>query len=290
MLPCRNPRTIVSTSCGLALAEQAGTDAGRVAPSRFWFIAGHVALDFVNTELVHGGALVDQLPTDADLAAWVWASSLGRRYGRPREITRAVFAESIELRRVLRAGFGSLIAGRPVPDLTVATLNDILRTGPGAALRRGGDGSLAFGLRVRLDVDSRPIPWLIADAAARLIADAARERATDPAAGRLRRCAGGDCAMVFLDTSRSRTRRWCSMERCGNRNKVAAHSARARLLRPARAPDRSPDGDAAGGSARGPSATEAIAVPGSARQVEGVDDGAQLGGAARPGSQAESGE
>jgi predicted RNA-binding Zn ribbon-like protein len=45
----------------------------------------------------------------------------------------------------------------------------------------------------------------------------------------LRRCANHDtCVLMFLDTSRSHTRRWCSMELCGNRSKVAAHDARSR--------------------------------------------------------------
>jgi hypothetical protein len=32
--------------------------------------------------------------------------------------------------------------------------------------------------------------------------------------------------VLYLDTTRSGTRRWCSMRRCGNRAKVRAHRAR----------------------------------------------------------------
>ncbi|WP_146058342.1 CGNR zinc finger domain-containing protein, partial [Streptomyces sp. SM9] len=39
----------------------------------------------------------------------------------------------------------------------------------------------------------------------------------------LRRCAGQDCPLVYLDTSRGRRRRWCSGETCGNRERVARH-------------------------------------------------------------------
>ncbi|WP_374009650.1 CGNR zinc finger domain-containing protein [Leifsonia sp. LS-T14] len=46
--------------------------------------------------------------------------------------------------------------------------------------------------------------------------------------GRIRECSADDCRLVYLDTSRSGTRRWCSMQRCGNRAKVRAHRARAR--------------------------------------------------------------
>jgi predicted RNA-binding Zn ribbon-like protein len=47
-----------------------------------------------------------------------------------------------------------------------------------------------------------------------------------PRGARLRRCEGSRCSLLFVDTSRSGRRRWCSMERCGNRAKVAAHRRR----------------------------------------------------------------
>jgi len=44
---------------------------------------------------------------------------------------------------------------------------------------------------------------------------------------RIRTCAADDCDLVFYDESRSNNRRWCSMQRCGNRAKVRAHRTRA---------------------------------------------------------------
>ncbi len=49
--------------------------------------------------------------------------------------------------------------------------------------------------------------------------------AQDPT-DRIRECAADDCDLVFYDESRSNNRRWCSMQRCGNRAKVRAHRAR----------------------------------------------------------------
>ncbi|MFE7130281.1 CGNR zinc finger domain-containing protein [Streptomyces sp. NPDC057638] len=49
---------------------------------------------------------------------------------------------------------------------------------------------------------------------------------TGPHAHRVRVCAAHDCQLLFADTSRPGRRRWCSMERCGNREKVRAHRAR----------------------------------------------------------------
>jgi predicted RNA-binding Zn ribbon-like protein len=46
--------------------------------------------------------------------------------------------------------------------------------------------------------------------------------------GRVRECAAPRCAVVYLDTSRNRSRRWCSMERCGARAKASTYYRRHR--------------------------------------------------------------
>ena len=45
---------------------------------------------------------------------------------------------------------------------------------------------------------------------------------------RLRRCEAPDCAHVFVDLSRNRSRRYCDSRTCGNRLHVAAYRARQR--------------------------------------------------------------
>lgn len=44
--------------------------------------------------------------------------------------------------------------------------------------------------------------------------------------GDLRRCEAPGCGTIFIDESRGRRRRWCSMARCGNRAKAAAFRSR----------------------------------------------------------------
>jgi predicted RNA-binding Zn ribbon-like protein len=46
--------------------------------------------------------------------------------------------------------------------------------------------------------------------------------------GRLKICPADDCGWAFYDPSRNRSKRWCSMEVCGNRSKVRAFRDRAR--------------------------------------------------------------
>jgi predicted RNA-binding Zn ribbon-like protein len=44
---------------------------------------------------------------------------------------------------------------------------------------------------------------------------------------RLKLCPAEDCLWAFYDVSRNRSKRWCSMEVCGNRSKVRAYRDRA---------------------------------------------------------------
>jgi predicted RNA-binding Zn ribbon-like protein len=44
-------------------------------------------------------------------------------------------------------------------------------------------------------------------------------------------CEGPECTLLFIDRTRGRARRWCSMAVCGNRAKQAAHRKRAEQAR-----------------------------------------------------------
>ncbi|MFE2265319.1 CGNR zinc finger domain-containing protein [Streptomyces griseosporeus] len=104
-------------------------------------------------------------------------------------------------------------------DRALLRVNDIARTAPPAprAVRT------LDGLLVR-ELDAPPTPAALLAVVAR---DAV-ELLTDPVARAcLRQCAGDNCPIVYLDTSRGHRRRWCSSEVCGNRERVARHRRRA---------------------------------------------------------------
>jgi predicted RNA-binding Zn ribbon-like protein len=80
--------------------------------------------------------------------------------------------------------------------------------------RIGADGPESV---VQVDDERWRIAWLAAHDLVALL------RRTPE---RIHRCRGPDCILWFLDTSRNGTRRWCSMDVCGNRSKVRRHRAR----------------------------------------------------------------
>lgn len=66
---------------------------------------------------------------------------------------------------------------------------------------------------------TRGLAWLLV---------AAASAQADDTWGRLKLCAADDCAWAFYDTSKNRSRHWCSMGVCGNRQKTRAYRARQR--------------------------------------------------------------
>ncbi|MEP6843952.1 MAG: CGNR zinc finger domain-containing protein, partial [Pseudolysinimonas sp.] len=86
--------------------------------------------------------------------------------------------------------------------------------------RQAGAGSIRVG---------QALSSLARDAVAMIGADAAGA-ANAAGAERLRRCDAADCHLVFHDESRTGSRRWCSMARCGNRAKVRAFRDRVQHL------------------------------------------------------------
>jgi CGNR zinc finger/Putative stress-induced transcription regulator len=70
---------------------------------------------------------------------------------------------------------------------------------------------------------------LSAPTAAGFLAAAAAKVAIEQRIDRVKICPADDCRWAFYDTSRNRSRQWCSMEVCGNRAKARAHRRRAAL-------------------------------------------------------------
>jgi predicted RNA-binding Zn ribbon-like protein len=111
--------------------------------------------------------------------------------------------------RVMRAA----VQSEPLPERDVATINSYADDEPPRAILR------ADGTAVR--TATAPVHAALA-AVARDAVEVLTRHAKD-----LHACQATDCSGMFIDTSRGKRRRWCSMTRCGNRAKVAAFRNRA---------------------------------------------------------------
>jgi predicted RNA-binding Zn ribbon-like protein len=184
---------------------------------------GHPALDFLNTVAPPDEGRNDALGAPATFIQWLDRASLATEAdiaalrSSPPDV-RLLLADALRLREAVAGIVRAHVAGAQVPDVAVIEVNRVLASRhTGVRLTSMGAGRYHLG---DVTTTSGPLGLLapVAEAAARLLLDA------DPK--RLRQCAAEGCGLWFLDTSRNGRRRWCSMARCGNRAKVAAHYRR----------------------------------------------------------------
>lgn len=194
----------------------------------FVFDGNLLCLDFLNTRIVLDGEDVDLLDGPDALMEWLRAASrqhtlhLGRvaRPGaEPGPDGPALFASALELRDAIAAIADAALEDRTPPLAAIAAVNEAARRSPLTVSARNAGGRWVEAREAAV-----PGAWAglgdVARSAIHLLVD------LDPA--RVGRCAHADCVLYFYDTTRNRSRRWCSMERCGNRAKVAAHYRRQR--------------------------------------------------------------
>ena len=181
----------------------------------FTFDAGTLCLELSSFS---GGAgwraRFELLHTPADFVRWAFDSRLDPRAAgvTPAEVraTEDDLALVKELREAIWAGAWALATGAEVSLADAAVINQVA-TGAVPVPEIGPDLARTW---------RRPV---LAGQLTALIARDAVATLTPPTSSRVRMCAADNCGLVYLDTSRPGSRRWCSMERCGNRAKVRAH-------------------------------------------------------------------
>jgi predicted RNA-binding Zn ribbon-like protein len=172
----------------------------------FLFIGDVLALDLVNTEVVVRGIGRDLLATPEDAGQWWRAAQraypdmeVGEGGGVVRFDLAALLALK-ELRTALRGIFGALADGTTPATADIDIVNSVLRTGA-HALMLTSIGAVQAAYQAQPGADS--MLFAIALSAVRLVRDGERQR--------LHRCSNERCVLLFYDTTKSATRRWCSL-------------------------------------------------------------------------------
>lgn len=206
-------------------------------PAAF-FVADALGLDFVNSRATPGGTVVEWLADGQDLIAWLEQSQQMdrptaeriRKTARPEDLD-VVAAQARELREWFRA-FIDKYRGAALPAAAfgdLAPLNALLEQDDSyrlVAIRRqapsGNSVPLQGGDRVAFErVLTRR--WDSPTSLLLPIADAMADAICSADFSHIKRCEGHACTLLFLDKTRTHTRRWCSMAVCGNRAKQSTH-------------------------------------------------------------------
>ncbi len=175
--------------------------------TRWFFDSGALSLDLGYTgDYGFGVAEWEHLHGPADLTGW-----LTERFGElARPVTPAGFAKALRLRAAITGTARAVCAGERPKPADVDLINDFASAAGIAPVLQGGSQS-----------PERPS---VSRALSTIARDAVTVFSAEP--GRVRQCEAGHCALIFVDSSRPNSRRWCSMQRCGNRTKVRLHRSK----------------------------------------------------------------
>jgi predicted RNA-binding Zn ribbon-like protein len=195
----------------------------RSEPDYAWdFCGGQLAIDFTNTVGSRGGVPEEHFNAYADVLSWAntrgvigraEAQRLRQEAARRPAAAAGALASIVAIRESLYRVIAAAASGRKPAGADLARVNASVGASlSGAHLRpQGGRLELSFA-----GAGAESLHALIATPVVR----AAIDLLTTDAIQRVRSCADESCAWLFVDTTRSGTRRWCDMKVCGNRNKV----------------------------------------------------------------------
>ncbi|MCD0486033.1 CGNR zinc finger domain-containing protein [Streptacidiphilus sp. ASG 303] len=193
-----------AASTGLVLRSPEGT--------RYLFDPGALCLELLTTGGPGPLARHEVLHAPEDLSRWLTLSRLGVGPGDVR-VSPGELATARRLRDALWRLARAAAGGGPWGPGDLAEVNRAAAAPP---------------LAPCIGADRTRVWELPADGTGALstVARDAVDLFTGPLADRIRECAAHDCFLVFVDASRPGRRRWCAMERCGNRSKTRALRAR----------------------------------------------------------------
>ena len=176
------------------------------------FRLGNVlATSFTGTLSERHGSAVERIPTPQRLVDWLAVSGLAVESCTPAQLDLAR-----ELRESIHTAATAAATQDTLPASAVHVINDRSAQGRAAAILTP-EGNRQWRLSSSRVEDALSV--IAADA----ISIISGERD-----GKLALCASPTCQAAFFDTSQSRTRRWCDMNTCGNRQKKARFNANQR--------------------------------------------------------------
>lgn len=197
----------------------------RERPEPF-YIAGALGLDFLNSIATPIDTPVEWLSSGDDLLQWLERANLIpmdaaaalRKSALPGELD-AVATQARALREWFRA-FVHAHRGKPLKAGALRELEPL-----NALLARDHEFGQVVARNNKLQwLEQRR--WRSPDTLLLPIAKALADLVCNEDFADVKACEGSACSLLYVDRTRGRARRWCSMAVCGNRWKQAAHRVR----------------------------------------------------------------
>ncbi|MFC5649506.1 CGNR zinc finger domain-containing protein [Paenibacillus solisilvae] len=182
----------------------------------FVFVGNHFAADFVNTRKNVKGTRTELLHTWDDLIQWLeQAGKLDVVTGQKNQLSKGekedLVQKILSIRNHMEQAFIDITQEKSIPESVVAYLNHEL-AGYRSYYQIEAQDTVVTAVR---HYEISQLPALFLEEAARFL--------TTFKPVNLKKCENHSCILYFYDTSRNQQRRWCSMDKCGNRVKVNQH-------------------------------------------------------------------
>ncbi|CAB4574758.1 MAG: hypothetical protein F2534_13555 [Actinobacteria bacterium] len=174
---------------------------------------GRLSLDLTWTVRYRAVFPTELLATPADVRRWFEAVGLPA----PDRPSVADLHDTRELREAIHRAATALVEGSRIQAADRSLINRRAATPPPFPVLTA-DGVRRWDMAT--GTGTAPALSVVARDAIELFAAAGD--------GRLRRCSGPQCSLLFHDDSRPGARRWCATARCGNRANTKAYRDRRR--------------------------------------------------------------
>lgn len=177
-----------------------------------------LCLDFTGTLYWRGSTPpTETLHGFDDLLAWCGGNGMPAAGLVSTDRADAAFRQAIDLRESMFQVFSAATAASVPPAVDLDRLNAALAEAPARARLQRTETGFAWKidhLQPSVTALLAPVLW------------SAGDLLTSGRLARVRQCANPKCRWLFLDDSKSGTRRWCAMSMCGNRAKAHRHYQR----------------------------------------------------------------
>lgn len=184
---------------------------------KFVLVTNNLFLDFVNTMVHRDDKPFDLMENFKDFLGWAIAVDLIQENKAKQLLTeknaKNHFIEVKTFRDKLREIAKTIVEGKKIKKSQVKDINEKLKLQNGWAEIQIDEKGFKKTSRIEF-TDSIKILSVIAESVADFL--------TENKFGTLRVCESEDCILFFNDTTKNHSRRWCSMESCGNRAKANA--------------------------------------------------------------------
>ncbi|UOQ43738.1 CGNR zinc finger domain-containing protein [Halobacillus salinarum] len=177
---------------------------------------GNLGLDFINTANYKNGEIVEEwLFNVSDFIDWASHLNIGNNFSADlNNSDESFFEDIIQLRFSMYNIVTALINAREVNEQDVTIFNNWLkRANSSLEIRIDKSGDIVEGYSTNRDLESLLYP----------VVHSFKNLLESNHIKKVKQCSSDACNWLFIDNTKNKSKQWCTMDVCGNREKAKRH-------------------------------------------------------------------